>query len=1288
MKTKMARVLLLLALALSALAPVTAARASAVWTVINTNDSGAGSLREAIGLAADGDSIVFAGGVTGTITLGSELDVNTSITITGPGASALSISGNDTVMVLNIWPGITVHVSNLTITHGKYSGLGGGIYSSGTLTLDHVVVSNNQATGNAGGGIYNAGSLTITNGVLSYNTAWDVGGAIYNNQGSSLSLTDVVVDHNQAGGAGGGLYMPNPGLSTPAGIYILNRVSITNNSAGALSAGGGIFLTASASISNTLIADNTAYGAGGIIWMDNDLTTFVPVTITLTNVTVSGNSAVDSSGGMLTYFTQASDSATMNNVTIADNHQTNPTGAGAGGYRADYGPALVNVKNTLIAGNTQAAAGGGADCYGTFNSLDYNLIQDTSGCTINGTTTHNITGVSAALGILAYHGGFADTMPLLTGSPAIDAGNDATCAGIDQRGASRPQGAHCDIGAFEYGAYNWVVNTLLDHDDGVCDSDCTLREAVTYATDGETVSFAPGLSGTITLGGSALNINNNITITGPGASTLSVSGNDTTEVFVIYGKTVQISNLTITHGYVMDGDGGAINNWGGNLTLDHVVVSNSQAQYTSSGGRGGGIFNYGSLTVTNSAISYNTASKLGGGIYGDYDTASLSLTNTTLDHNASYDSGGGLYIANPQGATATYTLDRVSVTDNNASGSGGGGIFLGASANISNSLIANNSTNGVSGAGGGIEIKEAGGSDSPVTILLTNVTVSGNTSIRQGGGMDVSLQNASDSVTLNNVTIANNHVNNSAGPSPIGGGGIYAAGIKPIDLENTILAGNTSAAPAVGPDCDGTLNSLDYNLIGNLASCTLNGTTSHTLIGNPMLDTLKDNGGPTLTMSLLVSSPAFDAGDDATCAATDQRGVARPIGAHCDIGAFEGDSIPPTVLSSVRASANPTNAASVNFTVTFSEPVTGVDLGDFALTTSGVSGATLSGFSGSNAVYTVTVSTGTGNGTIRLDIPVSATIADLSSNPLAGLPYTGGESYAIVKTAPLLISPANGAALHMNRPAFDWTDFVGSKGYQLQVSKVNTFSTTVLNVSIGATASTYTPTTNLFANTTLYWRVRSKVTSTTYTPWSAVWSFKTGNPPSTPSLVAPASGALVAGPSPLFDWGNSTLPAGTTFDHYQIQVATDSGFTTLVHDLNIAGITNSQDNTAVLTPATTYYWRVRAFNTAGDYSAWSTVRSVKIKYVMPTLLGPADLSAVGSLKPVFTWSAVTGAATYSIQISKSTAFGMGTISANVSLPTYTPGTSLVAKTKYYWRVRVNGAYGPSDWSLVFSFTTP
>ncbi len=130
---------------------------------------------------------------------------------------------------------------------------------------------------------------------------------------------------------------------------------------------------------------------------------------------------------------------------------------------------------------------------------------------------------------------------------------------------------------------------------------------------------------------------------------------------------------------------------------------------------------------------------------------------------------------------------------------------------------------------------------------------------------------------------------------------------------------------------------------------------------------------------------------------TDQAGNPLPADEPSTDDNYTVENTAPSVVSSERANPNPTNAASVNFTVTFSDPVTSVDVTDFILTATGVSGASVTGVSGSGNVYTVTANTGSGDGTIRLDVPTSAIITNLGGIPLIGLPYTGGETYTINK---------------------------------------------------------------------------------------------------------------------------------------------------------------------------------------------------------------------------------------------------------------------------------------------------
>jgi len=115
------------------------------------------------------------------------------------------------------------------------------------------------------------------------------------------------------------------------------------------------------------------------------------------------------------------------------------------------------------------------------------------------------------------------------------------------------------------------------------------------------------------------------------------------------------------------------------------------------------------------------------------------------------------------------------------------------------------------------------------------------------------------------------------------------------------------------------------------------------------------------------------------------------------------DETAPTVLAITRLNENPTNAPSVDFEVVFSEAVTGVGENDFELAVSGVINAAISTINGTGDTYIVTVDTGSGNGSIRLDVPIGATITDLAENPLAGLPFESGEVYTVLKSGRLYL---------------------------------------------------------------------------------------------------------------------------------------------------------------------------------------------------------------------------------------------------------------------------------------------
>jgi len=252
---------------------------AATITVMNTNDSGAGSLRAALASAANGDTI-DATGMSGAILLTSgELFVDKSVTINGPGAANLAVDGNHSDRVFQVANPVTVTISGLTITNGSVvsSDVGGGIYNAGsnsgsaTLTINSSTLSGNSA-GIGGGGIYNDGifgsaTLTISNSALSGNSASvGVGGGIFNDgrDGSAmLTISNSTLSGNSAGFFGG-IY--NYGVSGSATLTIGDTIlnagasgeNIFNNSGTVTSHGynlssdnGGALLTATGDQINT-----------------------------------------------------------------------------------------------------------------------------------------------------------------------------------------------------------------------------------------------------------------------------------------------------------------------------------------------------------------------------------------------------------------------------------------------------------------------------------------------------------------------------------------------------------------------------------------------------------------------------------------------------------------------------------------------------------------------------------------------------------------------------------------------------------------------------------------------------------------------------------------------------------------------------------------------------------------------------------------------------------------------------------------------------------------------------
>jgi predicted phage tail protein len=262
-----------------------------------------------------------------------------------------------------------------------------------------------------------------------------------------------------------------------------------------------------------------------------------------------------------------------------------------------------------------------------------------------------------------------------------------------------------------------------------------------------------------------------------------------------------------------------------------------------------------------------------------------------------------------------------------------------------------------------------------------------------------------------------------------------------------------------------------------------------------------------------------------------------------------------------------------------------------------------------------------------------------------------------------------------------WQAVDGALGYQIQVSLRADFAT--FAISANSLTTSYTPSSPLLVKRRYYWRVTAANASGA-SDWASS-TFVTPNPPPAPLLVSPANKALVTDYTPRLDWGDVTVPTGTTFGHYQIQVATNTNFTSPVQD---ATATLSAYTVPVhLLPNTVYYWHVRAANTLGHYGAWSVTRSFRTAIHPPVLLLPANGSTLLNRRPRFDWRNAVGASGYTLQISKYSNFAILMVNAPTIASAFNMQGDLPANTTLYWRVRANGVNGPSLWSRVWRFRT-
>ena len=624
----------------------------------------------------------------------------------------------------------------------------------------------------------------------------------------------------------------------------LNNSLITNNRAGG---GAGIFTSSDLVLNNTTVRNNMASSRGGGIEMYN-----LGSSLTINNSTIIDNQAGNSGGGILLDggSSISAGTVTLQNSTIARNSAQGYYGGGI--YMGGSSPSrTVIATNTILANNT--ASSSGPDCYGVISSSNHNIFGSISGCTVSAGAGNQL---NTDPQISDYPIGALQYVPLLSASPAIDSG--AACLPTDERGLSRPQGIACDIGAYENPA-------------------TTGGAASSGISGGSNQHTPPGHAFAAPLAAYVVDAQGSpvsgvtVTFTAPvtGASgTFASNGSNTESV------PTDSSGIAISSTFTANDQLGTYNvsaEVSGVASVDFVLANT--AFYVAPVASGGNDSNSCTLPAS-PCLTINGA--IGKGVQdGDFiyvasgTYAGSSGYVVTINKNITLSGGWDLSFASQNG---------FSIIDGQNT-AGGISIDTTGPTTVSNFII-RNSNYGINHSGtdstlnfdkGALINNNNGVRNTSGNVNLTNTTISGN----HGSGMAGSaISNAGGTVSVQYSTITNNS-----------GTSNYAIwnlnGSAHLEIGNSILAGNPYG------DCtiSANMTSGGHNIFGRAPACNGSGftpaATDQVGVDPKLLMLFSESYHP-----LMVDSPAVDAAGT-SCPATDQRGIARPQGTACDIGAFE-----------------------------------------------------------------------------------------------------------------------------------------------------------------------------------------------------------------------------------------------------------------------------------------------------------------------------------------------------------------------------------------------------------------
>src|SRR5271157_3382689 len=794
-----------------------------------------------------------------------------------------------------------------------------------------------------------AQTITLTSGQLELSNTYGV-----------ATITGPAAGVTVSGGGTSRVFQVDPGVLANLSVLTISGGSTTGN-------GGGLYNGGITTLTDSTLSGNEASGYGGAIFTDG-------ADLYLNNCTLAKNTAGVSGGAI-----EAQGTVLVTRSTFSANQATSSGGA----IDNAYGQYTVKIGDSILAGDS---CGFGPEVSNAVVSLGHNLvgeIDDSSGWVgsdLTGTVAQPLDPLLAPLG---NYGGPTQTMALLPGSPAIDAGSNALPAGVttDQRGPGYPRivNGTVDIGAFESSGFTIAVTSGSGKSANITEPfanplvvTVTANNSIEPVAGGQVRFTAP------TSGASASLSVNPATIAADGMASTTPTANASAGSYAVTATATGVTNpasFSLTN------------------VASLVVNTTSDSAYTAPGVNTLRL----AITYANSFTTGTPTITFDPNVFASAQTITLTSGQLELSNTVETEvitgpaagvtvSGGGLSQVFQVDTGVTAEIGGLTVTGGNAGGGGGGAI-----ANVGTLTLNNSTLSGNSAGGGGGAIANVG------TLTLTNSTLSGNSAgvggaIANAGTLTLINSTLSDNsapsggdgggifndgtATLTNCTVSGNSAGNE-------GGGVYNYyNNAPVTIGNTIVAGNTT--DGYGPDVEGPFASQGNNLIGKTDTSSgwvgsdLTGTIAKPL--NPLLAPLGNYGGPTQTMALLPGSPAIDAGVAVAGVTTDQRGIPRPQGSAPDIGAFESRGFTMAITGgngqSTTVNTGFLNPLAVTVTSPYGEPVQG---GVVTFTApGGGAGATFPASSSTSATATIN--------------PVGQAAVAATANKVAG-------SYAVMATA-------------------------------------------------------------------------------------------------------------------------------------------------------------------------------------------------------------------------------------------------------------------------------------------------